>query len=178
MAREKALQTHQMREQWCSWQVFCFWHCPGHPQNDAMSLCTSSHLPLSVWSRAHQSLNATLPAYQAGLGFLCESLCLKPWPMQLPRASRCNSSLLASVLIQQFQEETARYCSLPNQKLFCQTTGQWRWELLSNLKGKANKYKTKFCWSSWMLWYQPVRDGSGAFLDSLWPGLIFSWCAG
>lgn len=40
--------------------------CEPHP----ICLCLS-------WSRAHQSLNATLPASQAGLGFLCESLSQK-----------------------------------------------------------------------------------------------------
>lgn len=40
--------------------------CEPHP----ICLCLS-------WSRAHQSLNATLPASQAGLDFPCESLSQK-----------------------------------------------------------------------------------------------------
>lgn len=124
-----------------------------------MSLWASSHLLQSVIAQ-DPSVNATLPAPQAGLDFLCESLSQQLAPMQCLGVSQ-HTSLLASVFIQQLQEETARYCSMLNQSYSAKQQCSWRWEELPKPKVKPNKYNpVVFHWSSWVLGYHKCHAGS------------------
>lgn len=88
------------------------------------------------WPRAHQSLNAAFPASQAGLG-CCKSLSQSRDPCSISRESQPNTSLLASVFIQQFQKDNARYCSIPNQKLSCKIIVQLKMKVAAEAESKA-----------------------------------------
>lgn len=185
MAKEKDLSTHQMREQCSSWQFCLPLALSSSPPDWHTVLWTSSHLLLSAMAQNPSVPKCDPSCFPGRPGFLYESLLQQLWPMQHLRVSWHRTSLSASVSIQQFQEEIAIYCSMPNQKLSCKTTVQVKTKVVSRAKSRAKQIQ------SWDIpqvkldalilsgaAVNTLEASPGDFVDSLSPGLIFSWYAG